>query len=215
MSSGNNHFAEAVLGGWQISAIARWNTGLPNTNSPFDDAGGQRTGTFRRTLHRQFRSRPARRALEPPTPLAQVRRSCLEAVAVTSLPSFRASATPIQGKQDPAIGFACRAMPTQTLALRRLSPLPRSINSSFVGKSSTSLTTSHSPLSMEAARASVCRAIPRVAALLRRPTGPTSIQFKAPRESCSLACATASNLSQTKRRMRPSKVASAFFVWLK
>ncbi|HYK40454.1 MAG TPA: hypothetical protein VEU98_10515, partial [Candidatus Eremiobacteraceae bacterium] len=38
MSSGNNHFAEAVLGGWQLSGIGRWNTGLPNTNSPFDDA---------------------------------------------------------------------------------------------------------------------------------------------------------------------------------
>jgi len=37
MNSGS-HFAEAVLGGWQLSGIARWNTGLPNTNSPFDDA---------------------------------------------------------------------------------------------------------------------------------------------------------------------------------
>jgi len=36
--NGRNHFAEAVLGGWQLSGIARWNTGLPNTNSPFDDA---------------------------------------------------------------------------------------------------------------------------------------------------------------------------------
>jgi hypothetical protein len=29
---------DAVIGGWQISGIGRWNTGLPNTNSPFDDA---------------------------------------------------------------------------------------------------------------------------------------------------------------------------------
>jgi len=35
---GGNHLAEAVLGGWQLSGIGRWNTGLPNTNSPFDDA---------------------------------------------------------------------------------------------------------------------------------------------------------------------------------
>ncbi|HJZ64714.1 MAG TPA: TonB-dependent receptor [Candidatus Acidoferrum sp.] len=36
--NGGNHFAEAVLGGWQLSGIGRWNTGLPNLNSPFDDA---------------------------------------------------------------------------------------------------------------------------------------------------------------------------------
>jgi len=33
-----NHFAEAAFGGWQLSGIGRWNTGLPNTASPFDDA---------------------------------------------------------------------------------------------------------------------------------------------------------------------------------
>ncbi len=35
--SGANGFAEAVLGGWQLSTIFRWNTGLP-VGSPFDDA---------------------------------------------------------------------------------------------------------------------------------------------------------------------------------
>jgi hypothetical protein len=30
--------AEAILGGWQLSGIFRWNTGLPQTVSPFDDA---------------------------------------------------------------------------------------------------------------------------------------------------------------------------------
>jgi hypothetical protein len=35
--SGANGFADAVLGGWQLSSIYRWNTGLP-IGSPFDDA---------------------------------------------------------------------------------------------------------------------------------------------------------------------------------
>lgn len=35
--SGANGFEDAVLGGWQLSSIYRWNTGLPVT-SPFDDA---------------------------------------------------------------------------------------------------------------------------------------------------------------------------------
>lgn len=34
--NGANGFAQAVLGGWQMSTIYRWNTGLPTT-SPFDD----------------------------------------------------------------------------------------------------------------------------------------------------------------------------------
>jgi len=33
----DNRFVEAVLGGWQLSGIFRWNTGLP-TVSPYDDA---------------------------------------------------------------------------------------------------------------------------------------------------------------------------------
>jgi hypothetical protein len=35
--SGANGFTDAILGGWQLSTIYRWNTGLP-TASPFDDA---------------------------------------------------------------------------------------------------------------------------------------------------------------------------------
>jgi Carboxypeptidase regulatory-like domain len=33
-----NRFVQAVIGGWQLSSIYRWNTGLPMTTSPFDDA---------------------------------------------------------------------------------------------------------------------------------------------------------------------------------
>ena len=36
--STDNRFAQAVFGGWQLSGIYRWNTGLPMTTSPFDDA---------------------------------------------------------------------------------------------------------------------------------------------------------------------------------
>jgi hypothetical protein len=35
--SGANAFQDAVLGGWQLSSIYRWNTGLP-ISSPYDDA---------------------------------------------------------------------------------------------------------------------------------------------------------------------------------
>lgn len=35
--SNTNKFVDAVLGGWQLSGIFRWNSGLPATN-PFDDA---------------------------------------------------------------------------------------------------------------------------------------------------------------------------------
>jgi len=37
LMSNANGFAQAVLGGWQIASIFRWNTGLPS-GSPFDDA---------------------------------------------------------------------------------------------------------------------------------------------------------------------------------
>jgi hypothetical protein len=35
--SGGNRFVDAVLGGWQLAGIYRWNTGLPLPGSPFDD----------------------------------------------------------------------------------------------------------------------------------------------------------------------------------
>lgn len=34
----DNRFVQAVIGGWQLSSIYRWNTGLPMPVSPFDDA---------------------------------------------------------------------------------------------------------------------------------------------------------------------------------
>ena len=34
--SGGNRVVDAVLGGWQLAGIARWNTGLPLPGSPFD-----------------------------------------------------------------------------------------------------------------------------------------------------------------------------------
>ncbi len=37
LMSNANGFAQAILGGWQMAGIFRWNTGLP-TGSPFDDA---------------------------------------------------------------------------------------------------------------------------------------------------------------------------------
>jgi hypothetical protein len=36
--STDNRIVQAVLGGWQLSGIMRWNTGLPAPSSPFDDA---------------------------------------------------------------------------------------------------------------------------------------------------------------------------------
>jgi hypothetical protein len=36
--STDNRFAQAIFGGWQLSGIFRWNTGLPMTTAPFDDA---------------------------------------------------------------------------------------------------------------------------------------------------------------------------------
>ncbi|HYK89777.1 MAG TPA: hypothetical protein VE398_13450, partial [Acidobacteriota bacterium] len=37
VGGGMNGVADAILGGWQLSGIYRWNTGLP-TNAPIDDA---------------------------------------------------------------------------------------------------------------------------------------------------------------------------------
>jgi hypothetical protein len=34
----DNRVVQAALGGWQLAGIFRWNTGLPQTTSPFDDA---------------------------------------------------------------------------------------------------------------------------------------------------------------------------------
>jgi len=34
----NNHFAQTVLGGWQLTGILRYNSGLPETTAPYDDA---------------------------------------------------------------------------------------------------------------------------------------------------------------------------------
>ncbi len=31
-------FADALFGGWQLSSIFRWNTGLPTGASPFDES---------------------------------------------------------------------------------------------------------------------------------------------------------------------------------
>ena len=36
--SNGSRLADAVFGGWQLSSIYRWNTGLPMPVSPFDDA---------------------------------------------------------------------------------------------------------------------------------------------------------------------------------
>ncbi len=35
--NGDHSFADAIFGGWQLSSVFRWNTGLPQT-APFDDA---------------------------------------------------------------------------------------------------------------------------------------------------------------------------------
>jgi hypothetical protein len=36
--SNSSHFVDAIIGGWQLSGIYRWGTGLPMVTSPFDDA---------------------------------------------------------------------------------------------------------------------------------------------------------------------------------
>ena len=80
---------QAILGGWQLSGIYRWNTGLP-TLSPYDDARWATNWNVQANTTPTSPVQVARAGLQMAIP------SCSEPAATDEV--YQASAMPILGK---------------------------------------------------------------------------------------------------------------------